>query len=314
MLPYRTWGALGFVFSIGFVACSSSESTTNGDGGGDASADAPKMTTDALNPVDRASPPADGRAPDAQNPGDASTTDAPTDTGTTGNGGCAMGQLHCTNGCVDPATDHANCGACGMPCNNNQACVSSMCVQVPCEAGTTLCLGTCVDTQTNTANCGACNSACGKGATCTAGGCVCPTGQMDCPGSGCVNVTTGTSNCGGCGNSCGPGGTCTNSLCSCAMGVTKCGNACADVMTDPNNCGMCGHACMMGSVACSGGMCQTMCDGGPCCAPGYTACPDLGRGGMLQCVQLLTNTSNCGFCGNTCNPDLANACIAGMCI
>ncbi len=49
---------------------------------------------------------------------------------------------------------------------------------------------------------------------------------------------------------------------SCAAGYTQCSLTCVDTTSDPNNCGSCGHVCAPG-VACVGGGCGTMAEGGP---------------------------------------------------
>src|SRR6202011_2543346 len=120
------------------------------------------------------------------------------------------------------------------------------------------------------------------------------TSQVMCP-TGCFDTATDPNNCGSCGNSCGPGGTCAAGVCTCAAAISMCGAGCADLANDPNHCGRCTNRCAMGSVACSSGLCQTtLCDGGPCCAAGFTQCP----GGGMRCVDLQTNATNCGTCGN----------------
>ena len=40
---------------------------------------------------------------------------------------CPAGMLVCNNACVDPQTDEANCGGCGIPCNG--ICVAGVCQQ-----------------------------------------------------------------------------------------------------------------------------------------------------------------------------------------
>jgi hypothetical protein len=234
--------------------------------------------------------------------------DASADGGPDGDGGCT--RLICPNACVDPATDHANCGKCAHPCPNTDACVSGQCRTVTCDAASTVCLGVCVDTETDPANCGGCGTRCPSGATCVMGACACASAsQILCP-AGCFDITTDPNHCGTCDNSCGPGGMCTAGQCTCATGVSPCGAGCADLMTDPNHCGSCTRRCSMGIVACSAGVCQTqsVCDGGPCCANGYTAC---GRT-TSSCVALQNDPSNCGSCGTACMG--RQLCIAGICL
>jgi hypothetical protein len=181
---------------------------------------------------------------------------------------------------------------------------------VTCDAASTVCLGVCVDTETDPTNCGGCGTRCVTGATCVLGACACPsTSQVLCP-TGCFDTATDPSHCGTCDNSCGPGGTCAGGQCTCAAGVSTCGAGCADLMTDPNHCGTCTRRCTLGTVACVGGMCQTqsVCDGGPCCAPGYTAC---GRT-TSSCANLQNDPSNCGSCGTTCVG--RQQCILGLCL
>jgi hypothetical protein len=77
---------------------------------------------------------------------------------------CPSAAIGCNGACVDPATDAANCGSCGIVCGTNEVCSGGSC---SCEAPKALC-GTqcnlracpCVDLQTDASNCGTCGHSC----------------------------------------------------------------------------------------------------------------------------------------------------------
>jgi hypothetical protein len=70
--------------------------------------------------------------------------------------------------CVDPKTDHDNCGACGVTCGAMEACSNGTC----CAAGMTGCGGACVNLQSDPNNCGVCGLKCQMAAPlCGAGAC-----------------------------------------------------------------------------------------------------------------------------------------------
>src|SRR5450755_4214090 len=80
-----------------------------------------------------------------------------TDSGTQG-GSCADGELSCNGVCVEPMTDTANCGACGVQCMGAQLCSAGTC-SLTCSPGTTQCGTSCSDVKVDPANCGACGTA-----------------------------------------------------------------------------------------------------------------------------------------------------------
>jgi hypothetical protein len=83
----------------------------------------------------------------------------------------------CDGQCVNPQTDHANCGACGNACPVGESCVSGVCL-LPCEGGLAACADggeqACVDTDADETNCGACGLDCRAGRPCVGGHCIVP--------------------------------------------------------------------------------------------------------------------------------------------
>jgi hypothetical protein len=92
-----------------------------------------------------------------------------------------------------------------------------------------------------------------------------------------------------------------------------CGDACVNVAYDNVHCGSCGTLCCPGAI-CLLGRCQ----GG--CQMGLTQCGELHLMGFFpdascnlpNCVNLNTDPSNCGQCGNACGP--GKHCQQGTCI
>ena len=119
---------------------------------------------------------------------------------------------------------------------------------------------------------------------------------------------------------------------ACPSGFTCCGVACVDTSQSLNNCGGCGIACTS-DQRCTNGICTTVqtdcvpaCDDArsstcdttanpPSCKCGQNAqCPPgqvCARGAVLRCVDLNTDTDNCGDLGNVCGE--GETCLSGMC-
>jgi hypothetical protein len=176
--------------------------------------------------------------------------------------------------------------------------------------------------------------------------CLCPTGQTWCASTNqCADTSSDPNNCGSCGNMCAPGEICKNSICmcgkhaacaagetctngkcmcgtgkACSGGKVCCSGSCVDTSTSPKNCGSCGFGCSSGEN-CQGGTCLCgsgpacvspevcknnicMCGSNPACTGGQTCCSG-------NCVELLTDTKNCGVCGNAC--EKGKTCQAGLC-
>ena len=100
---------------------------------------------------------------------------------------------------------------------------------------------------------------------------------------------------------------------ACRTGFTYCDEGyCANLRSDVKNCGSCGHECdlgtrcvkgfcMCGSIKCLNGLCSN----GKCtCPTGTTLCSG-------ACINLQTDSANCGSCGHTCLS--GQECIAGGC-
>ncbi|MBN2725546.1 MAG: hypothetical protein JXR95_15885 [Deltaproteobacteria bacterium] len=99
------------------------------------------------------------------------------------------------------------------------------------------------------------------------------------------------------------------SACPCSSDRACVNGGCVDLFNDPNNCGAGGNYC---SGECINGQCTDACaaNGTPC-TTGQTCC-ELGTN-WYQCANTLTDISNCGGCGLTCDTVAANACVNGQC-
>jgi hypothetical protein len=104
-----------------------------------------------------------------------------------------------------------------------------------------------------------------------------------------------------------------DALIDCKSGQTLCnagaGDAgapvCADLQTNPGHCGDCANACSPGQT-CSAGQCQTACQ------PSETLCQgDAADGGSDYCINPLTDSANCGGCGQQCESGMV--CFSGRC-
>ena len=164
-----------------------------------------------------------------------------------------------------------------------------------CDSGLTDCFGNCVALQTDVLHCGACGNAC-----------------MGVPGPGQSDI--GECVAGVCQVVCLEGYTLVDGVCVpttevCDPGLTECVGVCVDPQTDVYHCGACGNACVgvpgpgQSSIGeCVAGVCQIV------CLEGYTLCDG-------ECVDLASDTSNCGACGSICESQLVGvACVEGECV
>jgi cysteine-rich repeat protein len=217
---------------------------------------------------------------------------------------CAPPTISCGDRCVDPTTDPANCGGCGVRCSAGARCDRGACA---CPPGEAVCNNVCVNFATDPANCGGCMIPCRAGLVCSGGVCTssCAPPRQMC-GMSCTDTSVDNNNCGRCGVSCPVGSTCTGGACVCSPGTTLCGSACVNLVNDPRNCGSCGQSCTAptgGSVNCVNRSCvpacpadQTLCSGA--CQPRTN--PNACGPACTRCIAPINGTVSCN--GTQCVP------------
>ncbi len=213
--------------------------------------------------------------------------------------GCGEGRLECAAGvCVEPLSDQANCGACGIACVAGEYCEAGACATF-CGAGQADCGAGCLSTLSDPGNCGGCALSCTAGQFCDLGACSDTCSGVRCPSATgvelCAHLDVDAANCGQCGVVCGAGLECQAGQCvtACPLGRTLCGTECVDLATAAAHCGVCGNACPSG-VACTEGSCGGACPAGGCaCAAGQLDC-----GGV--CIDPTSNAFHCGACNTAC--------------
>lgn len=102
-------------------------------------------------------------------PTDGSPLDVGGDVGGRVDTGCTPPEVLCGGSCVDPASDNANCGRCGLACPAGQVCAGGTCNAV-CGPPLLLCDGACIDPRNDPVNCGGCGVVCSTG-ICNGGRC-----------------------------------------------------------------------------------------------------------------------------------------------
>ncbi len=212
---------------------------------------------------------------------------------------CALGQLTCSDICVDGSSDGDDCGQCGLACGSGSYCLAGQC-QAICAEGQQQCSGACTTVASNLQNCGSCGGACPGGQFCVAGSC-----SAECPlelcdgksGLECADTQNNPEHCGGCGAACPAGQSCVQGVCQllCPEGRTACGGECVQSQSDAQNCGSCGSACAAG-VPCINGACG--------CPAGQGLCAG-------ACVDVLQSSDHCGNCTTSCGG--GSSCQSGSC-
>ena len=173
-----------------------------------------------------------------------------------------------------------NCGECGLNCGENACCE-----------------GQCVNLGTSTSHCGECGQVCASNERCFMGTCRCGINPACDSGEHCQ---AGTCMCGS-GPACEEQETCTNGTCRCGSLICSDNENCRD--TDGNLSCWCGD--------------QPSCREGTECGEGGCSCVDNSGGGQGAvccqggCVDLETNTDNCGDCNESCGE--GEHCTSGEC-
>lgn len=78
---------------------------------------------------------------------------------------CPSDRFACSGECRNLMTDHDNCGACNVSCNNTQICQEGKCM-ARCADSQTSCFDGCHDLRYDPQNCGFCGNACPTGLGC----------------------------------------------------------------------------------------------------------------------------------------------------
>lgn len=229
---------------------------------------------------------------------------------------CPGSQNLCNGVCIDEP--------CGEACASEEVCDAGSCVPLQCQGNLDACDGQCANLQTDSQNCGACNVSCGDSATypenavCVSGACGCGNGATECNiGSGitgCYDLLNDRDHCGACDNACSIGQECAGGSCQaiqCSAGEVLCGNDCVVTDSDVNHCGGC--TAFDGSNTDGGdGPGGSFCTEGGCrCSLPETECPTQPGSFTYECVDMNTDPTNCGTCGNTCSA--AQECVGGSC-
>jgi len=188
----------------------------------------------------------------------------------------------------------------------NQVCIGSMCVD-SCPVGTAACTSGCIDPDTDPQFCGADPIAPGP----TGGACDDSTANDE-NGEDCTSINPTDST-----------GFCNAGICDfvCNAGLLECSGSCVNPQIDANNCGGCSVAgsntCTEAAIdsavatarevsaaSCNSGTCQITCDSttrASCDGDAYNGCE----------VDLTSDASNCGACGNIC---ASGNCLNGECV
>lgn len=222
----------------------------------------------------------------------------------TGQRGCARNAAEGVWVAIDFANDMDHCGICRHRCEGPTWRYGDRCLEGQCSCGsgescdgtleTWCCPGSsgespCVDLTSDVEHCGACDRACAPGEVCRPvedeelGSCFCQdegdgaSCPLDpciacCPGVGCVDVCENIERCGSCDI-------------DCSAGSRPLGDRCVDGQC---LCGEAEESCL-GDTFCSNVVDPTGCG----------------------CLDLENDRTNCGACGNACDP--GESCVDGSC-
>jgi len=273
---------------------------------------------------------------DTSNCGACGNTCAPGSTCQGGTCDCPNdGELDC-DGVCRLETDPMHCGACGNVCmndNNTVDCYSKddqdgnpLPVECHCfnDSYSRCDGGECVRLMEGNPvadtieHCGACNNTCDGGANeCNSGACSCPDPSDTECNEECVDLLWNAENCGSCGLACADGEQCLNGTCTCdgaesndpAHPYGYCpaggGTYACETIDDELNCGFDCERCN-GQSFCdtSGNVSNYACT---CEDNALVYCGDPAG----PCVDVETDSDNCGSCGFACLD--GDACVDGVC-
>lgn len=230
----------------------------------------------------------------------------------------------------DLDSDPEHCGACDNICpadpqNASSQCLGGSCV-IECDHGSANCdddLADGCETRLGTpTSCNDCDDQCAlthpfceydpeQGFICVTN---CEPSALVCSGS-CVDVSRDTAHCGECDHLC-PSAPHSSPLCAggvcgleCDEGWGDCLGAvddgCETSLLTLTDCGACGEVCeLQNAIAtCSTGSCAL-----GSCVDGYGNCDESPENG---CEIDLISSTDCGSCGNTCDP--MDLCLDGVC-
>jgi hypothetical protein len=284
----RRWSYAWPLFVVPSAACAMvDEIPVRRDGGREAS------VMDSGGPVDS------GVRPDTGVP----MQDVATDRGAPPQDATAVDAARDTGVMTDTGVPVDSGSLCMPACRAGHRCISGLCLcgmSGTCAANQECCGDACVDVQSNTMNCGRCGNVCPAGQFCSAGTCtsmpMCAPACDVAQGERCV--APGICACGAGGTACPAGQVCNMGVCGsgcpsgCPAGEMCVGRSCV--------CGTTGATCPAGTE-CRSGRCvdPNACD--PPCGAGLTCC-------NRACVNLRTDTRNCGACGRSCTPVLEACC------
>ena len=261
---------------------------------------------------------------------------------------CPQGEARCGT-CANPRQclsirSNERCGSCFNNCTESGLVCdvgTLTCIELVCPAGQTDCGGVCVDIAVDNGNCGGCGVTCGAGETCQSGACVltdhCLNGVKDADET---DVDCGGADCPLCQENqlCNSASDCANML-PCYNGsdadfpvVNTCvdNNCCLSCGSYNGNLGRAGICTLFNNecydISCAGSSCDynIFADGNQClqttegfCVSGEcNVCADCGTRCGLECVDLATDSSNCGTCGTSCGSnygEYGEVCVAGGC-
>ncbi|ACY14082.1 cadherin-like beta sandwich domain-containing protein [Haliangium ochraceum] len=240
---------------------------------------------------------------------------------------CADGFIECGGKCIDPTSDRANCGTCGIACDDGYVCSDSACA-LSCQSGLDMCGddddATCVNVMTDRANCGDCGIECADGYVCDGSGqCAlsCQEELVKC-GSQCIDPATNREHCGAfgdcnndpndgvdgaLGDECGGDQVCSPDGCvlDCPGALVNCDGACIDPATNREHCGAFGDCNDQSNDGVEGSS-GDECTGDLVCGPDGCVldCPGnlVNCGGA--CIDPASNRTFCGAYGDcNDNPD-----------